>query len=85
VRRGAALAVAPAFAVAGVLLWALARTPLPVAARGAPAASVRQLGAELMGRHAASLLVVGVLLTIALLGAVVLASHGVDDGGRDGP
>jgi NADH:ubiquinone oxidoreductase subunit 6 (subunit J) len=84
-RRRAALAIAPALAVAAVLLWALARTPLAVAPRAGPPATVRQLGAELMGRHAASLLVVGVLLTIALLGAVVIASHGVDEGRGDGP
>jgi NADH:ubiquinone oxidoreductase subunit 6 (subunit J) len=39
-----------------------------------PPLSVRQLGAELMNRHALALLAVGLLLTVALLGALVIAS-----------
>ena len=35
---------------------------------------MRGLGLELMGAHAAALLLLGVLLTAALLGAVVLAA-----------
>jgi NADH:ubiquinone oxidoreductase subunit 6 (subunit J) len=57
----------------GVLLGAVLGTPLK---SGAPAASVtvKQLGTELMARHTVALLVVGVLLTVALLGAVVIAA-----------
>ena len=40
----------------------------------APTLSVRELGHQLMGTHAAALLVVGVLLTVALLGATILAA-----------
>lgn len=61
--------------VAGVLLGAIAGTPLAISARPVPAAiSVKQLGAQLMGPHAAALLIVGVLLTVALLGAVIIAA-----------
>jgi NADH:ubiquinone oxidoreductase subunit 6 (subunit J) len=73
-RRGVA-AVVVAGGVAGVLLGAVLGTPLDVAPAPAPAAiSVRQLGVQLMGPHAAALLIVGVILTVALLGAVVLAA-----------
>ena len=44
-------------------------------AHSAPAAiSVKQLGLQLMGPHVAALLIVGVLLTVALLGAVIIAA-----------
>jgi NADH:ubiquinone oxidoreductase subunit 6 (subunit J) len=36
--------------------------------------TVREIGVQLMGSHAASLLIVGLLLTVALLGGVVLAA-----------
>lgn len=58
----------------GVLCGAVLSTPLPSGAAPAPALTVRELGRLLMGPHAASLLVVGVLLTLALLGAVVIAA-----------
>jgi len=60
--------------VAGVLIGAVLGTPMgnPPPALAAP--SVKQLGLELMGPHAAALLIVGVILTVALLGAVVIAS-----------
>jgi len=61
--------------VAGVLLGAILGTPLAISAHPAPAAiSVKQLGLQLMGPHAAALLIVGVLLTVALLGAVIIAA-----------
>jgi NADH:ubiquinone oxidoreductase subunit 6 (subunit J) len=70
--------------VAGVLLGAVLGTPLdgPTAAK-TPALTVRELGAQLMGPHAAALLIVGLLLTVALLGAVVLASVDRPDGKED--
>jgi len=73
--RGAYAAVAGC-AVAAVLVAAVSISPLPTARAPAPAVSVRQLGGELMGAHAASLLAVAVLLTVALVGAVVLAAGG---------
>jgi NADH:ubiquinone oxidoreductase subunit 6 (subunit J) len=35
---------------------------------------VRDLGAQLAGPHTAALLIVGIILTVALLGAIVLAA-----------
>lgn len=61
--------------VAGVLIGAVLGTPMPLPAHAAPASiSVKQLGLQLMGPHAAALLIVGVLLTVALLGAVIIAA-----------
>jgi NADH:ubiquinone oxidoreductase subunit 6 (subunit J) len=62
-------------AVLGVLVGGVLSSPLPTAASAAsPTLTVRELGRLLAGPHAASLLVVGVLLTLALLGAVVIAA-----------
>lgn len=68
-------ALLAACGVAGVLLGAVLGAPLDVAVAAPVAAiSVKQLGLQLMGPHAAALLVVGLLLTVALLGGVILAS-----------
>jgi NADH:ubiquinone oxidoreductase subunit 6 (subunit J) len=61
-------------AVLGVLCGAMLGVKLPPGPELPPAISVRQLGLELMNRHALALLVVGLLLTVALLGALVIAS-----------
>jgi NADH:ubiquinone oxidoreductase subunit 6 (subunit J) len=61
--------------VGGLLFGAILGSPLDV--NLAPAVSsvpVKQLGTLLMGPHAAALLIVGVLLTVALLGAIVIAA-----------
>ena len=42
--------------------------------------TVREIGLQLMGAHADSLLIVGLLLTVALLGAVVIAASDRPDG-----
>jgi NADH:ubiquinone oxidoreductase subunit 6 (subunit J) len=42
--------------------------------------TVREIGLQLMGSQAASLLIVGLLLTVALLGAVVIAASDRPDG-----
>ena len=61
-------------AVLGVLAGAIAGTPLrPATAPPAPV-TVKEIGIQLMGPHAASLLVAGLLLTVALLGAIVIAA-----------
>lgn len=73
-RRRALYAVIAGIAVAAVLLSAVSDAPLGVASGRVRAVSVRQIGELLMGTHAAALLVVGALLTVALLGAVVLAA-----------
>ena len=72
-------------AVLGVLLGAVFSTRLEVAPTAAPAAPVRELGQQLMGGHVAALLVVGVILTVALLGAVVLAAIDRDERKEDAP
>jgi NADH:ubiquinone oxidoreductase subunit 6 (subunit J) len=66
-------------AVCGVLIGAVLSSPLPGALASTPSVTVKQLGTALGGAHAASLLVAGVLLTVALLGAVVLASLDKED------
>ncbi len=68
-------AVLAAGAVLGVLLYGIVFTPLPGAAPKGPSATVKQLGVELMGDHAAALLIIGLILTVATLGAVVIASN----------
>lgn len=73
--RRAAAGFITASGVAGVLLGAVASTPLAGPAAPAPAVlNVRELGLRLMGEHAAALLIVGVILTVALLGAIVIAA-----------
>ena len=69
---------------AGAMFALLAVTVLgtrfPVDSAGpAPSVTVRQLGLQLMGAHGAAVLIVGVLLTVALLGAMVLAATEKND------
>ena len=72
-------------AVIGVLVGAVAVTHLAVAPKAAPTVSVLDLGKQLMGPNVAALLVIGALLTVALLGAVVIASHERDEKPEDTP
>jgi len=73
-------------AVLGVLAGAVVSTRLPVApGSSAPTVTVKQLGEQLMGPHAAGLLIIGVLLTVALLGAIVIAATDRTDARRDPP
>jgi NADH:ubiquinone oxidoreductase subunit 6 (subunit J) len=76
-RAIAAAVVAGAMAL--VLGSAVMGTRLEALGDRRPTAPVRQLGRELMGGHAAALLIVGALLTVALLGAVVIASVDRED------
>ncbi len=72
--------------VAGVLLGAILGMPMDVrTAQSAPTLTVKELGAQLMGPHTASLLVIGLLLTVALLGAVLLAADRRPDQPEDTP
>ncbi len=61
-------------AVVGVLFGAILSTRFSAPTENIPSVTVRELGLELMGPHTAALLVVGCLLTVALLGAVVIAA-----------
>ena len=67
-------AVAAGLALAATLVGAILATPLDSAPGPKPALPVRKIGDLLMGTYAPALLVLGVLLTAALLGAVVVAS-----------
>jgi len=68
--------IAVAIAVFGVLTAAIASSPIAAPGRVEPAeASVRQIGSQLMTRYVLPLEVVGLLLTAALIGAVIIAMH----------
>jgi NADH:ubiquinone oxidoreductase subunit 6 (subunit J) len=84
-RSRAVYAVFAAGAVAAVLVAAVALAPSGEAPAAPPTLTVVQIGAELMGPHAAALLIAGVLLTVALIGAVVLAAGGQDEKQGGGP
>jgi NADH:ubiquinone oxidoreductase subunit 6 (subunit J) len=74
-RPGSALRpIIAAGAVAGVLIGAALSTSLSGRQTPPPTLPTREIGQQLASTHAASLVVVGVLLTVALLGAVVIAS-----------
>src|SRR4051812_43602397 len=60
--------------VLGVLIAAILSTPLPSGTQTPEAVTVKDLGGQLMGPHAAALLIVGIILTVALLGGIVLAA-----------
>lgn len=75
----AMLAIIAAGGVAGVLIGAILGTPLDTAQAAPASFTVRQLGEQLMGKHAVSLLITGLILTVALLGAVVIAAQDKED------
>ena len=73
-------------AVCGALFGAvLFSTGLDTYATPTPTVSVREIGQQLMGPQAAALLVLGVILTVALLGAVVVASTDPKEKSEDAP
>ncbi len=73
--KRAVLGLITAGGVGGLLFGAILGSPLEVrTANPAPVVTVKELGILLMGPHAAALLIVGVLLTVALLGAMVIAA-----------
>lgn len=82
VRRAFAAVIAGG-AVAGVLVASVLGTDFAPSAPVPATPTVKQLGFELMGPHAASLLVVGILLTVALIGATVIASTEARDASED--
>lgn len=72
--RPRAVGITVAGSVTGFVIAAvLTSGALPEKAAAAAAVPVRELGRELMTRQVPALLVVGLLLTAALIGAVVLA------------
>jgi NADH:ubiquinone oxidoreductase subunit 6 (subunit J) len=60
-----------ALALFGVLAWATLHSHLPVS--GGSAVSVRELGTQLMTDYILPLEIIGVMLTAALIGAVIVA------------
>lgn len=60
--------------VGAVLIPSVIFAPVGIVRAQAPSFTVRDLGHQLMGPHIASLLVVGAILTVALIGAIVIAS-----------
>jgi NADH:ubiquinone oxidoreductase subunit 6 (subunit J) len=72
-RRGIA-AMLVGGAVGGVLFAAVFATSFESRVERPPSVSVRQLGFQLMNQHAASLLVIGLILTVTLIGATIIAA-----------
>ena len=60
-------------AVGLVLIFALVRSPLPASGDQAAKVTVLQIGQALMGPYVLPLEVVAILLTVALIGAVIVA------------
>jgi len=60
--------------LAAVMASAILSSHFRPPAAAAPATDVKQIGLDLMQHHGAALLIVGVILTVALLGATVLAA-----------
>jgi NADH:ubiquinone oxidoreductase subunit 6 (subunit J) len=84
--RRAASGMITAALVAGVLCGAVLATDLPGPELAAPkGVTVRAIGERLGGPEAATLLATGVVLTVALIGAVVLASRDEPDRRRAKP
>ena len=84
-RARAASAVVAGAAVALTLIVCILRTPLDPAVGGKPSLPVRRIGDLLLGSYAPALLVLGALLTAALLGAVVVASPSLPDNDTEDP
>jgi NADH:ubiquinone oxidoreductase subunit 6 (subunit J) len=82
-RRRALAAVLAGAAVAAAMAYAVFNSSLAVASTPAPTVTVRELGEQLMGPQAAALLVVGAILTVALVGAVVIAAQPVKSEQKD--
>ena len=73
-RARAASAFTVAACVAAVFSAAIVSAKFPAPASEAPAASVKEIGLSLMNKHGGALLIVGLILTVALLGATILAA-----------
>jgi len=79
--RHAALGILTAFAVFGVIGWAVLSQPASSAPTNArpTGASVQQIGNSLMHEYVLPLEIIGLLLTAALIGAVVIAMDRKED------
>jgi NADH-quinone oxidoreductase subunit J len=74
-----------AAAVFALLGWAILESvPRLAQDSAAPAVTVGQIGQALVGRYVLPLEIVGVLLTVALIGAVIVAMHDKNGPERNG-
>ncbi|WP_221031858.1 NADH-quinone oxidoreductase subunit J family protein [Actomonas aquatica] len=73
-RKRASMAIIAAAAVGAVLFKAISATEFKTAPATAPTVTVKDLGEQLMGAYAPALLIVGLILTIALIGATTIAA-----------
>jgi len=74
-QRRAVAAIVVGLTVFGIIATAISRASFPTTISSpAPAVTVRELGTQMMDSHAAAVLILGVMLTVSLLGAVVLAA-----------
>ena len=71
--------------VTGILVFAVFSAAPAPAELPAPRLTVRELGRRLMEAYPAALLVVGVILTVALIGAVVIAASEPRGGPEENP
>lgn len=67
------LSIPLAVVVAAIFIGAIAATRIPVAAQTTSTPTVREIGNALMTTHVVPLEIIGLLLTVALLGAIVIA------------
>jgi len=84
-RARAATGILTAACVGAIFGAAILSTGFHGAASAGPVSSVKRIGLELMQRNGAALLIVGVILTVALLGATVLAASDPKDSPEDLP
>ena len=78
-------ALTVAASMAAVFSAAIFSSKFPAAAPEAPPTTVKQIGLELMSRHGGALLIIGVILTVALLGATILAASDAKGKPEDQP
>ncbi len=71
-------------AIFAVLGWAILKTPFVTPTSPAPQITVRQIGQALMGPMVLPLEIVAVLLTVALIGAVIVAMPEAKDAVKGG-
>lgn len=74
-RRRTTAATSLGACVAAIIAAAVVSSDFRQGPAQPPTATVKQIGLELMGVHGAALIIAGILLTVALLGAVVLAAN----------
>ena len=84
-RARAATGILTAACVGAIFTAAILSTGFHGDSAAAPATSVKRIGLELMHRNGAALLIVGVILTVALLGATVLAATDSKNNPEDAP